>query len=206
MSSQERFAEKIKQARCILLYVSQELRGLESRRVAVPALCDILVLYAKTETYFTPNDYLKCTSKEVHIRKCDVAGQAADQESLEQAVRDQGKTVYKGTKEYQAHHIWGQLVGWYKQTVDKPNSSLSADRRGSLSMPDILSFQLNAKNQEADSSKPSAKKRRVKRGKQDSEDEEPEVMPTQGSRRRGAAATQNTTQPALTYSSSMDGV
>jgi len=66
--------------------------------------------------------------------------------SFELAVKDQGKTVYRGTKEYQAHHIWGQLVGWYKQTVDKPNSSLSADRRGSLSMPDISSFITTAKN------------------------------------------------------------
>lgn len=80
----------------------------------ISSLCDNLMLYAKTETYFTPNDYTKCTGTAVHIRKCDVAGQASDQASLELAVKDQGKTVYKGIKEYQAHHIWGQLVGWYK--------------------------------------------------------------------------------------------
>jgi len=178
--------------RCILHFISQTLRGLESRRVAIPSLCDNLVCYAKTETYFTPNDYQKCTGNEVHIRKCDVAGQASDQSSLELAIRDQGKTVYKGTKEYQAHHIWGQLVGWYKQTVDKPNSSLSADRRGSLSMPDISSFLISAKNQEnLTSGRQTARKGNIRsrRGgrRQDSDDFEEEVMPTQKSRRRGGA-------------------
>jgi hypothetical protein len=39
-------------------------------------------------------------------------------------------------------------VGWFKQTVEKPNASLSADRRGTLSMPDLESFIVSAKNQE----------------------------------------------------------
>ena len=83
------YKNKLHQARSIMLFISQELRGFNSRRVAIPALCDNLVLYARTETYFTPNDdYYKCIGKEVLIRKCDVAGQATDQETLEQAVRD----------------------------------------------------------------------------------------------------------------------
>lgn len=40
------------------------------------------------------------------------------------------------------------MVGWFKQTVDKPNASLSADRRGTLSMPDLESFIVSSKNQE----------------------------------------------------------
>ena len=32
------------------------------------------------------------------------------------------------------------MVGWYKQTVDKPNASLSAERKGVLCYPDIESF------------------------------------------------------------------
>ena len=31
-------------------------------------------------------------------------------------------------------------MGWYKQTVDKPNASLSAERRGTLSYPELESF------------------------------------------------------------------
>lgn len=42
-------------------------------------------------------------------------------------------------KKYGAHFIWGQLVMWYKQTVNDPTASLSAERRGSLSLPDIES-------------------------------------------------------------------
>lgn len=52
----------------------------------------------------------------------------------------QGKTCYSGSKSYDVQHVWGQLIGWFKQTVNKPNASLSADRRGTLSLPDITSF------------------------------------------------------------------
>jgi hypothetical protein len=38
---------------------------------------------------------------------------------------------------YGAHYVWGQLSTWYKQTVYDPTVSLSADRRGTLSLPDI---------------------------------------------------------------------
>ena len=53
---------------------------------------------------------------------------------------NQGKMAYQGCKEYDSQYIWGQLVGWFKQTVDKPNASLSAERRGVLSVPDLESF------------------------------------------------------------------
>lgn len=67
----------------------------------ITPLCDNLVLYAKTETYFTPNEnYAKCSGEKVHIRKCDVAGKINDEQTKEEAVRDQGKSVYRGQKEY----------------------------------------------------------------------------------------------------------
>lgn len=41
--------------------VSDMLRSVKSNVVAIPALCDILWLYANTQTYFTPNEvYKKC--------------------------------------------------------------------------------------------------------------------------------------------------
>jgi hypothetical protein len=46
------------------------------------------------------------------------------------------------------------LAGWFKQTVDKPNASLSADRRGTLSYPDLESFIISKGKR----SKPRAKK------------------------------------------------
>lgn len=34
-------------------------------------------------------------------------------------------------------YVWAQLSSWYKQTVYDPTASLSAERRGTLSLPDI---------------------------------------------------------------------
>jgi hypothetical protein len=41
------------------------------------------------------------------------------------------------SKHYGSLFIWGQLNGWWKQTVYDPTASLSADRRGTLSLPDV---------------------------------------------------------------------
>lgn len=91
------------------------------------------------------------------------------------------KTVYHNCKEYESHYIWGHLVGWFKQTVDKPNASLSADRRGTLSMPDLESFIVDQ------ASIGGKKKRKGKKGgsNQNSDEEEMEVMPKSSSRSRG---------------------
>lgn len=40
-------------------------------------------------------------------------------------------------KVYRPTYIWGQLSGWFKQTVSDPTASLSAERRGTVSLPDI---------------------------------------------------------------------
>ncbi len=42
-------------------------------------------------------------------------------------------------KQYRPLYLWGQLNGWFKQTVNDPTASLSAERRGTLSLPDIES-------------------------------------------------------------------
>ena len=39
-------------------------------------------------------------------------------------------------KKYRPGFLWGQLVSWFKQTIYDPSASLSADRRGSMSLPD----------------------------------------------------------------------
>lgn len=43
------------------------------------------------------------------------------------------------SKLYRPTYPWGQLSGWYKQTVADPTASLSAERRGSISLPDVES-------------------------------------------------------------------
>lgn len=42
-------------------------------------------------------------------------------------------------RKYAPGYVWGQLNGWYKQTVVEPEQSLSAERRGTISLPDIES-------------------------------------------------------------------
>lgn len=42
-------------------------------------------------------------------------------------------------KRYRPQFLWGQLVSWFKQTIYDPSASLSADRRGTLSLPDLES-------------------------------------------------------------------
>lgn len=40
---------------------------------------------------------------------------------------------------YGPHYVWAQLSSWFKQTVYDPTASLSADRRGTLSLPEVES-------------------------------------------------------------------
>mmetsp|Transcript_14956 Transcript_14956/g.26159 ORF Transcript_14956/g.26159 Transcript_14956/m.26159 type:complete len:448 (+) Transcript_14956:1888-3231(+) len=47
------------------------------------------------------------------------------------------KVIYSEEKKYQGGFIWGQMSGWFKQTVSAPDASLSAERRGTLSLPDL---------------------------------------------------------------------
>ena len=175
---EELYAELLLSLRFMLNYISQTLRGIKSHRVAIQALCDTLILYSKTETYFTSTEYIRVKGNEVSIRKCDVNMDTTSRtKATELGVKDQSKALYKGIKEYDPSYIWGQLIGWYKQTVDKPNASLSADRRGTLSMPDIDSFLITDKNQSD-----SIVKKRKKKNKDESSETE-EIMPSKGGSR-----------------------
>lgn len=62
------------------------------------------------------------------------------------AAEKQGKTLMGMAKKYGAGFVWGQLNGWYKQTVFDPTASLSAERRGTISMPDIESCYGSSRN------------------------------------------------------------
>ena len=102
-------------------------------------LADILSLYAKTKVLFTTNKNINgCFYGEnIQILKRDVDNSCVPNEYIKS---DLDTVIYEGKKEYENNYIWGQLVGWYKQTVDKPNASLSAERKGALCYPDIESF------------------------------------------------------------------
>jgi len=55
---------------------------------------------------------------------------------LKLAKRYRGDVENVMRKKYQQHFAWGQLVSWFKQTIYDPSASLSADRRGTMSLPD----------------------------------------------------------------------
>ena len=128
------------------LRISNLIGFLNSTNVHVQSLSDILFMYSFTKSYFTPCiSYEKVISAKVDVRLCDVNEENIQEKELK--AEDQEQTFYHGTKEYDSSFIWGQLAGWFKQTVDKPNASLSAERRGALSYPDIGSFIIKAGTQ-----------------------------------------------------------
>jgi len=118
------------------------LRNIKSKNIFTEGLADTLYLYSKTQTFFTPSDeYSKVAGEEVAVRKCEVTCDPRNRRTNHDPfVNEEERVVYRGQKEYDPTYIWGQLVGWHKQTVDKPNASLSADRRGTLCFPDLESF------------------------------------------------------------------
>ena len=144
-----------------------------------------MLLIARTRTYFTSTDYSRCKGEEIRIRKCDVSNDPSASKSTLDVV-DQNTAVYAGTKEYDASFIWGQLVGWHKQTVDKPNASLSADRRGTLSLPELesLIFDETGKPQGTGRKKREAKANQKRGADPDSSSEEEVVVRVTGTRSR----------------------
>ena len=124
--------------------LSSIIRRINSKTIFTEALADVLYLYSHTYTYFTPNDkYYKFKSQEVSVRRWEVTCDPKYREKKSDAYPiEEERVVFKGSKEYDPLYIWGQLTGWYKQSVDKPNASLSADRRGTLTYPDLDSFNL----------------------------------------------------------------
>lgn len=143
--TEEQVMKKYHDVLKILKELSSYLRKFDSKIIFTKALADIIYLFCNTLTYFTQTEsYRKFTGDEVAVRRCEVPCDPAYREkykNLESAYEEE-KIVYRGSKEYDPSYIWGQLSGWYKQSVDKPNASLSTDRRGTLSLPDLDSFDL----------------------------------------------------------------
>lgn len=135
------------------------LRNFDSKNVFTEGLADTLYLYSQTEVFFTPNEnYTKVQGEEVRVRKCEVTCDPRNRKTTSNPFEsEEERVVYKGCKEYDPTYIWGQLVGWHKQTVDKPNASLSADRRGTLCFPDLESFDYHVLNEKK--RRPTSKKK-----------------------------------------------
>ena len=102
----------------VLLKKCQKLD--ESKKfVCYSALSDMLYLYAKTSTYFTHSSkYTSCESEEIHIRKRDINTDTTICNDNHLTKEELDMSICKGKKEYDKFYIWGQLIGWFKQTVN----------------------------------------------------------------------------------------
>lgn len=95
---------------------------------------DLLWFYANTRNWFTHAKLDNVISPAVNIDDVASVIPTTQRKHIPNAFRGNREAMLQ--KRYGALYVWGQLVTWYKQTIYSPDSSLSADRRGTLSLPD----------------------------------------------------------------------
>ena len=83
---------------------------------------DVLALYGNTKHHFRNNPYVGFNSDAVTIPALDVKEQRAKPKAF--------------MRKYNPGYLWGQLICWNRQKIYDPSASLSADRRGTMSLPD----------------------------------------------------------------------
>ncbi len=59
---------------------------------------------------------------------------------IENEILREEKVLFESVHNFKGNSLWGQLGGWFKQTVVNPEASLSQDRRGTLSYPSFEGF------------------------------------------------------------------
>lgn len=123
-----------------------------SRQAHHAAAHDLLLFYASTRVFFTATEMDTVVSPPVcvwwdkagmTIGAHGTGGKHQPEEGPGSPMGKRRTVAYEeGCKDrdlcktYRPHYLWGQLVSWFKQTVYDPSASLSADRRGTLSLPD----------------------------------------------------------------------
>uniref|UniRef100_A0A7S1SLP8 SET domain-containing protein n=1 Tax=Tetraselmis chuii TaxID=63592 RepID=A0A7S1SLP8_9CHLO len=95
---------------------------------AFHAAHDACLLYANTEYFFEPSKYHAISTNLGDVEPASPKGGKPGGKHAGE--RD------SGCKKYRPGFLWGQMSAWYKQTVRDPSASLSADRRGTVSLPD----------------------------------------------------------------------
>ena len=145
-TSEQDARERYQKVLGIMKELSEKIRKFESKVVFTDALADSLYMFSCTYTYFCQTEsYKKFTGDEVEVRRWETPCDPKYREKYKyiKSPYEEEKIVYRGAKEYDPGYIWGQLWGWYKQSVDKPNASLTTDRRGTITLPDLDSFDLD---------------------------------------------------------------
>jgi hypothetical protein len=137
-------------ARKKLMSLSEGIRKIDLLHGGgMTAAADLGVLYASTTKWVkSTQDYKTFVSPKVPInlgdlflnREGDGGLEPIDEKRLVSAAQSKAKKHEKHPalrKSYRPTYIWGQLSSWFKQTVNDPTASLSADRRGCISLPDV---------------------------------------------------------------------
>merc|ERR1712176_1344897 len=91
------------------------------------AAADLMHLWANTKCFFAHNGYDSIKSAPFTLE--ELGFNAAKNRSINLQMKCQ--------KPYGPLYIWGQMTFWFKQTVEKPDTSLSHCRRGCYYMPFI---------------------------------------------------------------------
>jgi len=78
-------------------------------------LSDLLYMHSCTQIYFKHND----GAYDKQVNSCEIVIRDRDVNVYEDedANNNLDKNIHTGSKKYEKMYIWGQLVGWFKQTV-----------------------------------------------------------------------------------------
>ena len=128
------------QGKYLLLLLSEYFRESGHNLKVHPALADILYFQSLTKHYFKMNDF-RGFEIQIDIRDSDLTNPhkfltKSTQPFPEQL--SQTKTILCcSSKAISPLYLWGQLVYWSKQTLDKPEDHLKKDARGPIYFPDM---------------------------------------------------------------------
>ena len=133
---------KLVSIKYLVLLLSDYFRKNWKHHSCHSALSDILYFEAMTKIRFTMNQF-SGFEVQVHVRDCDLTNpnklMTKNTESERQQLDRTRQEIHTVHKKIAASYLWGQLVFWNKQTIEKPEASLSAGRRGTLTYPEICS-------------------------------------------------------------------
>jgi hypothetical protein len=103
-------------------------------------LPDILYFHSLTKVNFTMNQF-SGFDIEIDVRDCDLTNPnkllSLNVNDIPTQKKQTKQVIYTMKKKIAASYLWGQMVFWNKQTIEKPEASLSAGRRGTLTYPEL---------------------------------------------------------------------
>lgn len=122
--------------RQILIFVSVLIKKLNMHPYIHPGLSDILYFIAMSSFLCAIQSYPSFI-RDMKIRECDLTNSAKYMTNNQCGLAQEGKIVKTDKKKFSSNFVWAQLVYWLKQTIDKPDASLSAGRRGTMTLPEL---------------------------------------------------------------------